>query len=371
MKVVTIVGTRPELIKLSRSIPLLDQNFEHILIHTGQNYDYELNEIFFKELKIRKPDYFLNIKSSTPLNSIGNMIIKLDDILDKIKPDCGIIYGDTNSCLSAIALKKKKIPIFHLEAGNRSFDENVPEEVNRRIIDHISDINIVLTEHARRYLILEGIRPDFVIKTGSFMKEVLHSKIKEINKSKILTKLKLKKKNYLLFSFHREENVDNHKKLKEIISTIIMLSKTLKMKCIVSTHPRTRLQLNKIKISNISNVIFLKPMGFFDYNHLQMNSYCTLSDSGTITEESDILNFPAITIRTSHERPEGMDAGTLIMSGVSKENVFRSINYVCKNFKNFQRDKVQDYLTENASDKLIKVILSYTDLVNKRIWFKE
>jgi len=201
MKVVTIVGTRPELIKLSRSIPLLDQNFEHILIHTGQNYDYELNEIFFKELKIRKPDYFLNIKSSTPLKSIGNMIIKLDDILDKIKPDCGIIYGDTNSCLSAIALKKKKIPIFHLEAGNRSFDENVPEEVNRRIIDHISDINIVLTEHARRYLILEGIKPDFIIKTGSFMKEVLHSKIKEINKSKILTKLKLKKKiiYYLVF----------------------------------------------------------------------------------------------------------------------------------------------------------------------------
>ncbi len=371
MKVLTIVGTRPELIKLSQSIQLLDKNFNHTLVHTGQNYDYELNEIFFKDLKIRKPNYFLNIKSDTALKSIGMLMIKLDKIIDKIKPDCAIIYGDTNSCLSVIALKKKKIPIFHLEAGNRSFDENVPEEVNRRLIDHISDINIVLTEHARRYLILEGIRPEFIIKSGSFMREVLNQNILKIKNSKILNKMKLNEHKYLLFSFHREENVDNPNRLKEILQTIKFLNKTYKMKCIISTHPRTKDRLKKIKKFKDNNIFFSKPLGFFDYNKLQMNSYCTLSDSGTITEESDILNFPAITIRNSHERPEGMDAGTLIMSGIKIENVFKSIKFVRSSLKNHNRDKVQDYSSETASYKLIKIILSYTDIINKKIWFKD
>ena len=371
MKLVTIVGTRPELIKLSKIIPLLDKYFDHTLVHTGQNFDYELNEIFFKDLKIRKPDYFLNIKADTALSLIGKLFISLDSLLDKLKPDASLIYGDTNSCLSAIALKKKKIPIFHLEAGNRSFDENVPEEVNRRIIDHISDVNLVLTEHARRYLINEGIRQDLVIKIGSCMKEVLLANYKKIKSSKILTSLKLKKKKYFLFSFHREENVDNETRLKDIITSIKKISKNFNKKCIISTHPRTKNRLLKIKLfKSDENIIFSKPLGFFDYNNLQVNSFCTLSDSGTITEESDLLNFPAITLRDSHERPEGMDAGTLIMSGINYEKVIKSINLITDNKNYDKRDKVFHYDTENTSYKVLKIILSYTEMVNKKIWFK-
>ncbi len=371
MNFVTIVGTRPELIKLSKIIPLLDKYFNHTLIHTGQNFDYELNEIFFKDLNIRKPDYFLNIKSETVLGSIGKLFISLDKLLDKINPDASLIYGDTNSCLSAIALKKKKIPIFHLEAGNRSFDENVPEEVNRRLIDHISDVNLVLTEHARRYLISEGIRQDLIIKVGSCMKEVLSSNLLKIKRSKILEKLKLKRKNFFLFSFHREENVDDKLRLKEIISCIKKISKNYKKKCIISTHPRTKIRLNKLKLlKSDKNIIFSKPLGFFDYNNLQVNSFCTLSDSGTITEESDLLNFPALTIRDSHERPEGMDAGTLIMTGIKYDRIIKSIKLITDN-KNFtKRDKVVDYNSNNTSLKVLKIILSYTDIVNRRIWFK-
>ena len=371
MNFLTIVGTRPELIKLSKIIPLLDKYFNHTLIHTGQNFDYELNEIFFKDLNIRKPDYFLNIKSDTALTSMGKLFISLDNLLDKINPDASLIYGDTNSCLSAIALKKKKIPIFHLEAGNRSFDENVPEEVNRRIIDHVSDVNLVLTEHARRYLIREGIKQDYVIKVGSCMKEVITSNLHKINKSKILSKLKIKKKNFFLFSFHREENVDNGERLKNIILCIKKLSNHYKKKCIISTHPRTKIRLEKLKLlRSDNNIIFSKPLGFFDYNKLQITSFCTLSDSGTITEESDLLNFPALTIRDSHERPEGMDAGTLIMTGINYERILESIKLVTDNNNYIKRDKVLDYESKNTSLKVLKIILSYTDLVNKKIWFK-
>ena len=371
MNFVTIVGTRPELIKLSKIIPLLDKYFNHTLIHTGQNFDYELNEIFFKDLKIRKPDYFLNIKSNSTLNSVGKLFISLDKLLDKLKPDSSLIYGDTNSCLSAIALKKKKIPIFHLEAGNRSFDENVPEEVNRRIIDHVSDINLVLTEHARRYLIKEGLRQDFIIKVGSCMKEVLISNYKKINSSKILNKLKLKKKNYFLFSFHREENVDNKSRLKDIIDSLKKISDNFNKKCIISTHPRTKNRLEKLGLlKNDINILFSKPLGFFDYNKLQINSFCTLSDSGTITEESDLLAFPAVTIRESHERPEGMDAGTLIMSGINYDNIIQSINFITNSDNYMKRDKVIDYDTSNTSYKVLKIILSYTEMINKKVWFK-
>lgn len=371
MKVVTIVGTRPELIKLSKIIPLLDKYYNHILIHTGQNFDYELNEIFFKDLQIRKPDYFLNIKNQSALGTIGNILISLDDLLDKLKPDCSLIYGDTNSCLSALALKKKKIPIFHLEAGNRSFDENIPEEINRRIIDHISDINLVLTEHARRYLIQEGIKQDFIIKIGSCMKEVLLCNLNKIKKSKILKILKLQKKSYFLLSFHREENVDNTSRLKDIVDSIKKISEKFKKKCIISTHPRTEKKLKNIGLyRNSSKIFFSKPLGFFDYNKLQLNSFCTLSDSGTITEESDLLNFPAITIRDSHERPEGMDAGTLVMSGVRYENIEKAIKMVTDKKNYLKRDFVNDYNTNCTSQKIAKIILSYTNLINRKIWFK-
>ena len=371
MKLVTIVGTRPELIKLSCIIPLLDKYFDHILIHTGQNYDYELNEVFFKDLNIRKPDYFLNIKSGSALTSIGKLLISLDKLIDKLNPDCSLIYGDTNSCLSAIALKKKKIPIFHLEAGNRSFDENIPEEINRRIIDHISDVNIVLAEHARRYLISEGIKQDYIVKIGSCMKEVIQKNISKIKKSKILSKLKIKKKNYFLFSFHREENVDEKLKLKSIVKSIKIISDNFKKKSIISTHPRTRERLTDLNLlKNNNKIFFSKPLGFFDYNHLQQNSFCTLSDSGTITEESDLLNFPAITIRESHERPEGMDAGTLIMSGLNSDKILRAIEFTIEKNNYLKRDRISDYSTNNASFKVLKIILSYTEMVNKKIWFK-
>ena len=319
LKIITIVGTRPEIIKMCRVISEFEKHVDHILVHTGQNYDYELNEIFFNELGINKPKYFLNAVGKNTASTIGNIISKVDDILEKENPDAVMLYGDTNSCLSVISAKRRKIPIFHMEAGNRSYDQRVPEEINRKIVDHLSDINLVLNEHSRRYLIKEGIPQETIIKTGSHMPEVLNFYKNNINKSDPLTKLNLREYKYFLISLHREENVDSQKNLRNIMKTLDAIYNKYELPVIVSTHPRTKLQLDKLGYKSNENIKFLKPFGFFDYIKLQIKATCTISDSGTITEEASILNLPAITIRETHERPEGMDTGTLIMSGLSKE----------------------------------------------------
>ena len=371
-KLLTVVGTRPEIIKLSVSLSKFEKYFEHVLVHTGQNYDYTLNEIFFKDLKIKKPKYFLNCAGSSSLQTIANVISKTEKIFLKEKPDAIVVYGDTNSCLSVISAKRLKIPIFHFEAGNRSFDQNVPEELNRKIVDHISDINFVLTEHARRYLLAEGIKGDSIFKTGSFMPEVFLNYTRKLNSKKILLNNKLKKKQFMLFSFHREENIDNLDNLKKIAESINYLVQKKKMKIVVSTHPRTEKQLKKLKKFKFDKKVDLKrPFGFFDYINLQKNAYCTISDSGTITEESSILKFPAITIRNSHERPEGMDAGILIMSGLTKEKVLSAIDLTIDAFKNKQSDnKITDYDNFNVSSQICKIIFSYIEFVNKNTWKK-
>ena len=368
----TIAGTRPELIKLSRLIFELEKHFDHILVHTGQNYDFELNEIFFKELKIKKPKYFLDSAGKNVADTIGNIIAKSDKVLAKENPDALIVYGDTNSCLSVISAKRRKIPVFHFEAGNRSFDQRVPEELNRKIIDHLSDINFAVTEHARRYLLAEGIKPDTVIKSGSPMKEILDFHEKDIIKSNILEKLQLEKNNFLLVSSHREENIDSEENFNCLLESLNSIAEKYKYPIIVSTHPRTKNKLQSIKEKKINSLIkFLKPMGFFDYNKMQQNAFCVISDSGTITEESSILNFPAITVRESHERPEGMDEGVVIMTGLKKETIMKSIEIVVSQFnsnpKNL-REIVKDYDLNNFSTKVIRVIISYIDFVNRNVW---
>ncbi len=370
-KIITIVGTRPEIIKMSLVIKLFDKFTNHILIHSGQNYDYELNEVFFKDLEIRKPDYFLNASGKNAAQTIGNIIKKADNVLRKEKPDAILLYGDTNSCLSVLAAKKLKIPIFHMEAGNRSFDERIPEETNRKILDHLSDINLVLTEHARRYLILEGIKPETIFKTGSHMKEVLNYYNDKINKSKILESLRLKSKNYFLISIHREENVDKKSNLVSMLKTFNKIASTYKCPLIVSTHPRTKDRLNKLHFKKLDNLIkFEKPFNFTDYMKLQINSKCVLSDSGTITEETSILNFPSIMLRNSHERPEGMDQGTLIMSGLNEESVLNAISVTINSRKNDKKSSniIPDYDVELVSDKILKIVLSYINYVNKSVW---
>ncbi len=372
-KVMTIVGTRPELIKLSILIKELDKYSDHILVHTGQNYDYELNEIFFKDLNIRKPDYFLNTGSKTAIKTISKIIEKSEDVMLKEKPDALVIYGDTNSCLSVISAKRSKIPIFHMEAGNRCFDLRVPEEINRKIVDHLSDINFVLTEHARRYLEAEGINKNMIIKTGSHMLEVLNKYKSQYLKSNVLKTLKLSKRRYFLFSIHREENVDDKHNLALILETMNSLIDTYKLPVIVSTHPRTKEKLSKVsnKHKNFDKIKFLKPFGFFDYIHLQTNALCVVSDSGTITEESSILGFPAITIRNMHERPEGMDEGILIMSGLKVSNVLDSIKITIDLFKRkIKMNSVHDYNSENSSIKIVKAIYSYIEYVDKNVWKK-
>jgi UDP-N-acetylglucosamine 2-epimerase len=374
-KVMTILGTRPEIIKLSRVMAELDNCVEHILVHTGQNYDYELNEIFFKDLGVRKPDYFLNAVGKTTAETIGNIIIKSDEILEKIKPDAVLLYGDTNSCLSVISAKKRQIPIFHMEAGNRCFDQRVPEELNRKIVDHLSDINMPLTEHARDYLIAEGIKPDTIIKTGSCMKEILNFYKNEIDNSDIFSKLNLKKQNYFLVSIHREENVDYPDNLKKLVDSLNTLADKYSFPIIVSTHPRTQKRLDDLSNDIIKNplVNYLKPMGFFDYISLQKNACCVISDSGTITEESSILNFPAIMIRMAHERPEGMDEGTVLMSGIGKDRVIESVEVVISQFKNNPNsiNIIKDYNVENVSIKVVRIIISYIDFVNRMVWKKD
>lgn len=366
----TIVGTRPEIIKLCRVIDKLEKYFNHVLVHTGQNYDYELNEIFFKEMKIKKPDYFLNAVGKTTAETIGNVISESDKVFDIEKPDAILLYGDTNSCLSVISAKRRKIPVFHMEAGNRCFDQRVPEEINRKIVDHLSDINMTLTEHARRYLLNEGLPSDRVIKTGSSMPEVLmHYKV-EINSSDVVEKLSLTEKDYFVLSTHREENIDSEKNFTKLVDTLNSIAENYGKRIIFSAHPRT---VNKIAASNAtlnSLIEIMKPLGFFDYIKLQKSAYCVISDSGTITEESGILKFPAITIREAHERPEGFDAGTLIMSGLDFENVKNSIRIVTEQSKASFSEDIYDYSSLNVSDKVIRIIQSYTEFVNRVVWSK-
>jgi len=371
LKVMTIVGTRPEIIKLSRVMAELEAHLTHVIVHTGQNYDYELNEIFFKELGIRKPDYFLNSVGETLAATIGNIIAKADEVMEKEKPDCILLYGDTNSCLSVMAAKRRKIPVFHMEAGNRSFDQRVPEELNRKVVDHLSDINMTLTEHARRYLIAEGIRPETVIKTGSPMKEVLSHYMPAILKSAVLKRLKLKENAYFVVSAHREENIDSPENFRNLLGSLNALTKKYSMPVIVSTHPRTRKKLEELGLKGLDKRIsFLKPLGFYDYVKLQLSAFCVVSDSGTITEESTILNVPAVTIRQAHERPEGMDEGTLIMCGLQTERVLESVAVVVKQHSAAKRQfrMVQDYDIDNVSKKVLRIILSYTDYINRTVW---
>ena len=373
-KIITIVGTRPEIIKLSRVIDELDRLSNHILVHTGQNYDYELNEVFFKDLKIRKPDYFLNSAGKSTAETISKIIFESDKILDKEKPDAVLLYGDTNSCLSVISAKRRQIPIFHMEAGNRCFDQRVPEEINRKIVDHLSDINMPLTEHARKYLIQEGIPAERIIKTGSCMKEILDYYKKDITKSKVINKLNLKPNKYFLVSAHREENVDYKTNLKDLLDSLDALSEKYKLPIIFSTHPRTKDRIEKLKNKTKLNSLikFVKPLGFFDYVKLQMSAFCVISDSGTITEESSILKFPAIMIRQAHERPEGMDEGTLIMSGLNKKRIIESIDIVTKLYKDGKVPNIiDDYNVDNVSQKVVKIIFSYIDYVNRNIWRKD
>lgn len=367
----TIVGTRPELIKMCRVIAEFDQQFEHILVHTGQNYDFELNQVFFDELGIRKPDYFLGAAGDTASQTIAQVISKSDKIMAIEKPDAVMIYGDTNSGIAVISAKRHKIPIFHMEAGNRCFDQRVPEELNRKIIDHLSDINLVLTEHARRYLLAEGIKPETIIKTGSHMREVLDYFLPHIKASDILSKLNLHKHKYMLVSAHREENVDSPQALSDLLETLNSLADKFNMQIIVSTHPRTRKRLEELTHDNIDErVHFLKPFGFFDYNNLQINAYCTLSDSGTITEEASLLGLPAVTIRNAHERPEGMDVGTLIMSGLKKENVLQAVAMVIEqhNREGAYPVPVLDYESHFVSRQLSRVVMSYVNYINRTVW---
>jgi UDP-N-acetylglucosamine 2-epimerase (non-hydrolysing) len=367
LKVMTFIGTRPEIIRLSRTIVRLDEFLNHIIVHTGQNYDYELNEVFFKDLGLRKPDHFLNVDTSSLESSVGDIIKKSGAILRKENPDAVLVLGDTNSCLAAYMAKRFHIPVFHMEAGNRSFDFNVPEEVNRRIIDHIADFNLVYTEHARRHLISEGMPHRRIYLTGSPMKEVLDFYMPEIMKSAALESLALMPKNYFIVSSHREENVDNPKNLLKILSILNRLAEEYSLPIIVSTHPRTRKRLEMIPEIEIDPLIrFLKPFGFHDYIYLQMNAICTLSDSGTISEESSILNFPAISLRQSMERPEAQDAGTIILTGFDPEVVINSIGIVIDEFKStggYSRI-AEDYTVKNTSWRVLKFISGNTRLSN-------
>ena len=370
-KVMTIVGTRPELIKMSRVIAELDEHTNHILVHTGQNYDYELNQVFFDDLGIRKPDYFLGAAGESPAQTIGQVIEKSDEVMKAESPDAVMLYGDTNSCLAVISAKRRKIPVFHMEAGNRCFDQRVPEELNRKVLDHLSDINLVLTEHARRYLIAEGIRPETILKTGSHMQEVLEHYMPQIEKADPLSKLDLETDRFFLVSAHREENVDSPETLRAMVSTLNALAKAYDLPVIVSTHPRTQNRIAELELGDPDpRVQFLKPFGFHDYIKLQLEALCVISDSGTITEEGSLLNLPAVTIRHAHERPEGMDVGTVIMCGPEEERVLDAVRVVLSQYKRGERvlDPVADYEGGPVSKKVLRIVLSYIDYVNRTVW---
>ncbi len=373
-KVLTVIGTRPEIIRLSKVMKALDQyeSIEHILVHTGQNYDYELNEVFFEDLEIRKPDHFLNAAGANASVTIGNIISAVDPILESEKPDAFLVLGDTNSCLCAIPAKKRKIPIFHMEAGNRCFDQRVPEETNRKIVDHISDINMTYSSIAREYLLREGLSPERVIKTGSPMKEVLDYYLPKIQKSDVLEKLSLEKHNYFVVSSHREENVAPEKSFRKVADILNSLGEEYKIPVIVSTHPRTRNRIKDLGLTFNKYVQLLKPMGFSDYNSLQLNAKAVLSDSGTISEESSILNFPALNIREAHERPEAMEEASVMMVGLNKERIFQALKVLSTQKRETERTlrPVYDYSMPNVSDKVVRIILSYTDYVNRVVWQK-
>ena len=369
----TVVGTRPEVIKLSRVIPKLDRFFEHMLIHTGQNYDYELNNIFFEQLRLRHPDKVLDTAGKTAAETIAQVISKTDEVFEKNKPDALLLLGDTNSVLCAIAAKRRKIPIFHMEAGNRSFDQRVPEEINRKIIDHTSDVNFVLSSHARQYLLREGIRPELIFKTGSHLWEVLETFRSDIEGSAIMSQLGLKNKEFFLVSLHREENVDTFSNLSKLIEALNALSKKYRQTIIVSLHPRTKSRLKEFGIKVDDPLIQLRePFGYFDYIHLQTHARCVLSDSGTLTEEVAFLGFPAIMVREAHERPEGMDAGLLFMSGISPNQILESIDILESLRKSIHlvAPKVIEYSEVPVSEQILKIVLSYIEYINRTVWGK-
>lgn len=370
-KVMTLVGTRPELIKMSRVIAEFDRQVNHVLVHSGQNYDFELNQVFFDDLEIRKPDHFLGAAGDTPSKTIAEVISKADDVFELERPDALLLYGDTNTCLAVIAAKRHKIPVFHMEAGNRCFDQRVPEELNRKVLDHLSDINMVLTEHARRYLIAEGIRPETIIKTGSHMEEVLDYYMPKVKASDVLARTGLQDGKFFIVSAHREENVDTPENLRDFLETLRALASEYGYRIIVSTHPRTRKRLESLGESIDHPLIqFMKPFGFFDYVKLQMSAFCVLSDSGTITEEGSLLNLPAVTLRNAHERPEGMDEGTLIMCGLKKERVLEAVKVVTNQHDRTRRvfPVVKDYQAGPVSKQIVRVVLSYIDYVNRTVW---
>lgn len=378
LKVLTVVGTRPEIIRLSKVMNALDSSeaITHITVHTGQNYDFELNQVFYDDLKIRKPDHFLNAAGSNATETIGNILINIDPILESEKPDAFLVLGDTNSCLCAIPAKKRKIPIFHMEAGNRCYDQRVPEETNRKIVDHISDINLTYSSIAREYLLKEGLSPDRVIKTGSPMYEVLHTYLDGIKASDILNKQSIEKNKYFVVSAHREENIDSDDNFSRLLNCLNSVAEKYELPIIVSTHPRTRNRLNNSNIKLNKHIQWLKPMGFSDYNCLQMNSFAVLSDSGTISEESSILNFKALNIREAHERPEAMEEASVMMVGLNHERVLQGLEQLSNQkfgFGNTERNmrEVYDYSMPNVSEKVTRIIISYTDYINRVVWSKK
>ncbi|OWK73534.1 UDP-N-acetylglucosamine 2-epimerase (non-hydrolyzing) [Flavobacteriaceae bacterium JJC] len=374
LKVMTVVGTRPEIIRLARVLTALDNSdaVEHVIVHTGQNYDYELNQIFFEDLGLRKPDYFLEAAGKTATETVGNILIKIDPLLEELQPEAFLVLGDTNSCLCAIPAKKRQIPIFHMEAGNRCFDQRVPEETNRKIVDHTSDINLTYSDIAREYLLREGLPADRIIKTGSPMFEVLNHYLPEIEKSDVLSRLNLEEGKYFVVSSHREENINSEKNFKALIASLNAIAEKFGYPIIVSTHPRTRNMIDKMKVVVLPEIQFLKPLGFHDYNALQMRSYAVLSDSGTISEESSILNFRALNIRDAHERPEAMEEASVMMVGLSPERIMQGLTQLQQQKIGSERNyrRVSDYSMPNVSEKVVRIILSYTDYVNRVVWSK-
>ena len=372
LKLMTVVGTRPEIIRLSRVMAVCDKYFDHILVHTGQNYDYELNEIFFTDLGIRKPDYFLEAAGKTGAETIGNVIIAVDKVLEEVQPEALLVLGDTNSCISVLPAKRRKIPTFHMEAGNRCFDMRVPEEINRRIVDHTADINLTYSTIARDYLLSEGLRPDQIIKTGSPMFEVLNFYRQKIEDSKVLTTLNLKENEYFVVSAHREENINSDKNFLDMVDMLNAVAEQYQLPVIVSTHPRTRKRIEEMGIEFNPLIQLLKPLGFSDYNKLQLSAKATLSDSGTINEESSILNFPALNLRQAHERPEGMEEAAVMMVGLTAERVLQGLDILERQDRGDKRTLrlVEDYSMPNVAEKVARIILSYTDYVNRVVWKK-